>query len=115
MCNLYSITKGQAAIGAFTRAMRDRRGNLPPMPGVFPDYPAPIVRNALDGVPRAHQRTVRTKNRILFRPSHARNPRRGGIMLFPQCTAFVIELWRSVGTNDHEITACLDPEVVPVV
>jgi putative SOS response-associated peptidase YedK len=46
MCNLYSITKGQAAIGAFTRAMRDRTGNLPPMPGVFPDYPAPIVRNA---------------------------------------------------------------------
>jgi hypothetical protein len=46
----YSITKGQAAIGAFTRAMRDRTGNLPPMPGVFPDYPAPIVRNAPDGV-----------------------------------------------------------------
>jgi putative SOS response-associated peptidase YedK len=21
-------------------------GNLPPMPGVFPDYPAPVVRNA---------------------------------------------------------------------
>jgi hypothetical protein len=20
-------------------------GNLPPMPGVFPDYPAPVVRN----------------------------------------------------------------------
>ena len=50
MCNLYSITKGQAAIGAFTRAMRDLTGNLPPMPGVFPDYPAPIVRNAPDGV-----------------------------------------------------------------
>jgi putative SOS response-associated peptidase YedK len=50
MCNLYSITKGQAAIGAFTRAMRDQTGNLPPMPGVFPDYPAPIVRNAPDGV-----------------------------------------------------------------
>jgi hypothetical protein len=50
MCNLYSITKGQAAIGAFTRAMRDRTGNLPPMPGVFPDYAAPIVRNAPDGV-----------------------------------------------------------------
>ena len=40
MCNLYSITKGQAAIGAFTRAMRDLTGNLPQMPGVFPDYPA---------------------------------------------------------------------------
>jgi putative SOS response-associated peptidase YedK len=50
MCNLYSITKGQAAIIAFARAMRDLAGNLPPMPGVFPDYPAPIVRNAPDGV-----------------------------------------------------------------
>lgn len=50
MCNLYSLTKGQAAIIAFTRAIRDITGNLPPMPGVFPDYSAPIVRNALDGV-----------------------------------------------------------------
>jgi hypothetical protein len=32
MCNLYSITKGQAAIIAFARAMRDLTGNLPPMP-----------------------------------------------------------------------------------
>jgi putative SOS response-associated peptidase YedK len=29
--------------------MRDRTGNLPPIPGVFPDYAAPIVRNAEDG------------------------------------------------------------------
>ena len=45
MCNLYSITKGQQAIREFTRAMADRAGNLPPLPGVFPDYAAPIVRN----------------------------------------------------------------------
>jgi putative SOS response-associated peptidase YedK len=45
MCNLYSITKGQQAIREFTRAMSDRVGNLPPLPGVFPDYAAPIVRN----------------------------------------------------------------------
>jgi putative SOS response-associated peptidase YedK len=45
MCNLYSITKGQQAIRELTRAMSDRTGNLPPMPGIFPDYPAPIVRN----------------------------------------------------------------------
>ena len=45
MCNLYSITKGQQAIREFTRAMSDRTGNLPPLPGVFPDYAAPIVRN----------------------------------------------------------------------
>lgn len=45
MCNLYSITKGQAAIIELTRAMRDTTGNLPPMPGVFPDYRAPVVAN----------------------------------------------------------------------
>ncbi len=45
MCNLYSITKGQAAIIELTRAMRDSTGNLPPMPGVFPDYKAPVVAN----------------------------------------------------------------------
>jgi putative SOS response-associated peptidase YedK len=50
MCNLYSITKGQRAIIEFTRAMRDTTGNLPPLPGVFPDYMAPIVRNAPAGV-----------------------------------------------------------------
>ena len=50
MCNLYSVTKGQAAIRELTRALRDTTGNLPPMPGVYPDYPAPIVRNASDGV-----------------------------------------------------------------
>ena len=49
MCNLYSITKGQQAIIEFTRAMVDRTGNLPPMPGVFPDYSAPIVRNSAAG------------------------------------------------------------------
>lgn len=46
MCNLYSLTKGQAAIIAFTRALRDTTGNMPPLPGIFPDYKAPIVRNA---------------------------------------------------------------------
>lgn len=50
MCNLYSLTKGQAAIIELARAMRDQTGNLPPLPGIFPDYPAPIVRNGADGV-----------------------------------------------------------------
>ena len=50
MCNLYSITKGQQAIRELARAMRDAAGNLPALPGVFPDYAAPIVRNAPDGV-----------------------------------------------------------------
>jgi putative SOS response-associated peptidase YedK len=50
MCNLYSITTSQQAIREFTGAMRDSTGNLPVLPGVFPDYAAPIVRNAADGV-----------------------------------------------------------------
>lgn len=49
MCNLYSVTKGQQAIRELTRAMHDRTGNLPPLPGIFPDYAAPIVRNTVDG------------------------------------------------------------------
>jgi putative SOS response-associated peptidase YedK len=46
MCNLYSITTNQAAIIALFRVMNRYVGNLPPMPGVFPDYPAPVIRNA---------------------------------------------------------------------
>src|SRR5260221_13543842 len=46
MCNLYSITTNQAAIATLFRVMNRYVGNLPPMPGVFPDYPAPVVRNA---------------------------------------------------------------------
>ena len=49
MCNLYAVTTGQQAIREFTRAMRDSTGNLPPMPAVFPDYAAPVVRNLADG------------------------------------------------------------------
>ncbi|MEH6719146.1 MAG: SOS response-associated peptidase family protein [Aurantimonas endophytica] len=49
MCKLYTITKAQAAILEFTRATRDRTGNLSPVLGVFPDDPAPVVRNGEDG------------------------------------------------------------------
>src|ERR1700729_2320209 len=49
MCNLYSITTNQAAIIALFRVVNRYVGNLAPMPGVFPDYKAPIVRNGADG------------------------------------------------------------------
>jgi putative SOS response-associated peptidase YedK len=49
MCNLYSLTKGQAAIRDWFRASNDRTGNLPMFPGIFPDQLAPIVRNGVDG------------------------------------------------------------------
>jgi hypothetical protein len=37
-------TKGKSAIRDLFRVVHDRTGNVPPMPGIFPDYSAPIVR-----------------------------------------------------------------------
>jgi hypothetical protein len=49
MCNLYSMTKNVDAIRRLFGALNSHVGNLPSMPGIFPDYPAPIVRNASEG------------------------------------------------------------------
>lgn len=49
MCNLYSVTTNQQAIVRLARVINDRAGNMPPLPGIFPDYPAPIVRNGTEG------------------------------------------------------------------
>ncbi len=49
MCNLYSLTKGQAAIRDLFAVKHDRSGNLPLFPGIFPDQLAPIVRRGPDG------------------------------------------------------------------
>jgi putative SOS response-associated peptidase YedK len=46
---LYSITTNQAAIAALFRVVNQYVGNLAPMPGVFPDYPAPVIRNTGSG------------------------------------------------------------------
>lgn len=45
MCNPYSITTNQAAILALFRVVNRYVGNLQPVPGVFPSYPAPVIRN----------------------------------------------------------------------
>jgi len=49
MCNLYSLTKGQSAIRDLFSVRRDRTGNLPLFPAIFPDQLAPIVRRGPDG------------------------------------------------------------------
>jgi putative SOS response-associated peptidase YedK len=49
VCNLYSITKNQAAIINLFRVINRYVGNLPPMPGVFPDQPAPVIRDSEGG------------------------------------------------------------------
>jgi putative SOS response-associated peptidase YedK len=50
MCNLYSLTRSQDEIGRLANVMRDLTGNLAPLPGIYPDTLAPIVRTAADGV-----------------------------------------------------------------
>lgn len=49
MCNLYSHTSNVQAMIDLVRATRNLTGNLPPQPGIFPDYSAPIVRTGPDG------------------------------------------------------------------
>ena len=49
MCNLYSLSKGQAAIREIFDGLTDRAGNLAPQPSIFPDQAAPIVRNGAGG------------------------------------------------------------------
>jgi hypothetical protein len=51
MCNLYYITRNVDAIRRLFKVdpQHDRTGNLPPLPGIYPDYPAPIVRNNASG------------------------------------------------------------------
>jgi putative SOS response-associated peptidase YedK len=49
MCNLYSMGRSQAEVARAAQAMVDQTGNLPPLPGIFPDHPAPIVRQNAAG------------------------------------------------------------------
>jgi putative SOS response-associated peptidase YedK len=45
MCNLYSMTTTKDAMRQFPLAFDDPGINMPSLPGIFPDYAAPIVRN----------------------------------------------------------------------
>ena len=44
MCSLYSVTTNREAIRRLSQAMSDTIGNMPELPGIYPDYLAPIVR-----------------------------------------------------------------------
>jgi putative SOS response-associated peptidase YedK len=49
MCNLYSMTTNQAAIRNLFPIGIDSTGNMPPLPGIFPDQMAPVIRLRPDG------------------------------------------------------------------
>src|SRR3982075_2772263 len=63
------MTTNQDAIRRLFRALNSSVGNLPPMPGVFPDYPAPLVRSA-DG----------ERELIMMRWGMPNQPQFGGIV-----------------------------------
>ena len=48
-CATSIASKGQAAIRDLFSVKHDRAGNLPPLPAIFPDQMAPIVRVTPDG------------------------------------------------------------------
>jgi hypothetical protein len=50
-----------AAIIALFRVINRYVGNLPPMPGLFPDYPAPVIRDTDTG--REQDRDARRRQR----------------------------------------------------
>jgi putative SOS response-associated peptidase YedK len=49
VCNLYSMTSNREAIRRLFKVTVDHTGNLPSLPGIFPDYAAPIIRNSAAG------------------------------------------------------------------
>ena len=49
MCNLYAYRTPQAEARRLMRIIDDRTGNQPPLPAVFPDQLAPVVRAGRDG------------------------------------------------------------------
>jgi hypothetical protein len=77
----------QAAIIALFRVINSYVGNLPPMPGVFPDYPIPVCvirtpgganQDALGHAAAAHRRPASHQ-----RPQHVRH-RAGSVGLKPE-------------------------------
>jgi len=49
MCNLYNISTNQQAIRDIAGVMQDGIGNLEPALDIYPDRPAPVVRNTAQG------------------------------------------------------------------
>ena len=49
VCNLYSMITSQQAIIDLVDVWKDETGNLPSLPGIYPNYQAPVVANTPEG------------------------------------------------------------------
>jgi len=68
-CATYSMTRNQEAIRRLFRVRRDLTGNLPPLPAIFPDMMAPIVRFGDDGHAAVYN-TFNLQRHLVSRPTH---------------------------------------------
>ena len=81
MCNLYSLTSTREAIRALVKGLGnwsdDKVGNMPPLPGIFPDGVAPVVRKSKTGREMLNMRWAirrRHKRKANTRPMSGRRP-----------------------------------------
>ncbi len=49
VCNLYSLNKNKNTVATMFRVPHNRTVHIDPLPGIFPNYAAPVVRHAADG------------------------------------------------------------------
>ncbi len=108
MCNLYSYRKGPAAILDLARALTNGAGNLQPGE-VYPDYPAPIVRNTDDGpseLVMARWGLTSSRKVILDNASRRADKRRAkGETIDPDAFAEILRMEPDSGTTNVRNTA----------
>ena len=71
MCNLYSLNKNKDSVAKMFGVGHNRTLDVPLFPGIFPNYVAPVVRQAADG-----DRELVNMNWGFVLPQPGRAPRR---------------------------------------
>ena len=71
MCNLYSLNKNRESVAKLFNVGHNRSVDIPPLPGIFPNYNAPVVRQAADG-----ERELINMNWGFVLPQPGKAPRR---------------------------------------
>ena len=71
MCNLYSLNKNRESVAKMFNVSHNRSTDIPLLPGIFPNYNAPVVRQAADG-----ERELVNMNWGFVLPQPGKAPRR---------------------------------------
>ena len=73
MCSLYNNTSSQVAMRRHFQIARDLARTFPPVPTVYPDTMAPVVRTARDG--KRELTMMRCNHELQESRSHTNRPR----------------------------------------